>query len=155
MVKGRLIKDEELPGGCHVARYCFYDSVDVVEGESRPIIKSRAFEKGRNDKADVSFSVMEYFQGDDEEVIWQVCKFRGGLYVEDDGYYVKLNVGRIRESVHKATRTQHPFLFKPGRNPAHANLYARGLIVSVALATLATNEGKIFPVPKPIPEPVK
>lgn len=153
MARDRLIDGEEMPGDCHVARYCFYDSIETVEDEARQIIAPRAFEKGRNNRADVSFSAMEFFRGDDKEIILQVCKFRGGLRVADDGYYVKLNVGRIRESVFKAIRTQLPFLFKPGRNPAHANLYAQGLIVSVALASLATSEGTLFPVPTPVPGP--
>lgn len=155
MARDRLIPDEELPGDHHVARYCFCDSTDTIEGGSRRVITSRAFEKGRNNKADVSLSVMECFRGNDEEVIRQVCNFRGGLHVDDDGFYVKLNVGRVRESVFGATRTQLPFLFKPGRNPAHAILYARGLLVSVALASLATSEGTLFPVPTPVPGPAK
>ena len=50
--------------------------------------------------------------------------------------------------------TIHRFNFTPSRhNPAHATLYNSGLSIYEALATLANREGRLFPLPDPIPEP--
>ena len=154
MTKARLRKNKELPDDYHVARYCRPYSVKTVKGGSLRKVLPRAFENRLDDGTDVSFSVMEYFdRSTDEELIWEVCKHRGNLIVRQNGHYVKLNVGRIRETVYKETRFRHRFLFKPGKNPAHANLFARELNVAVALSSLANHEGTVSPVPNPIPDP--
>ena len=102
------------------------------------------------DTSDVSFSVMERFCGEnDEEIIRQVCEYRGNLCVEEGGFYIVMNVGRI-----KIDLPQHRALFRPTkRNPAHATLYSNDLVISTTLASIANSEGgsRLLTVPNPIP----
>lgn len=148
MTKAYLVKNEDVPSCCHVARYC--RRIRTRSSSSRRIIKRRAFDKGMGDTSDVSFSVMEWFCGEsDEEIILQVCEYRGNLCVEESGFYIIMNVGHIRVNL-----PQHRTLFKPTRrNPAHATLYSNDLVISTTLASIANSEGgsRLLPVPNPIP----
>lgn len=155
-MNSRLIKGKAVPGDFHVARYCFADTVRVIsDGMYRRVVAPRAFEKGNNPRADVSFSVMEWFDGgSDSEVIYKVCKYRGRLVVKEGGDYVKLNVGKIRSKRFEGDRRELKLNFWSGENPAHAILHSEGLMVSMELASLANSEGVLFPVPNPIPDVV-
>lgn len=149
MTKATLVEGKDVPDFCHVARYC--RKIRTRSSGSRRIIKRRAFERGKDETSDVSFSVMEWFCGEsDEDILRQVCEYRGNLCVEANGYYIVMNVGKIRVSV-----PHHKLLFSPTRrNPAHATLYANNLVVSTELASLANSEGgsSLFPMPQPLPE---
>ena len=155
-MNSRLIRDKAVPGDFHVARYCFDGTVRVVFDEGfRKVVAPRAFEKGSNRTADVSVSVMEWFDKEsDPEVIFEVCKYRGCLVVREGGDYVKLNVNKMRSKRYGGDRRKLRLIFKPDKNPAHAVLYSEGLMVSLELASLANNEGKFFPVPSPVPDVV-
>lgn len=155
MSKG-LEYGKEVPGDYHVARYCFGGTVKVVFDEGfRKVVVPRAFEKGSNRTADVSVSVMEWFDKEsDPEVIFEVCKYRGCLVVREGGDYVKLNVNKIRSKRYGGDRRKLRLIFKPDRNPAHAVLYSEGLMVSMELASLANYEGIFIPVPIPVPDVV-
>ena len=156
MVKDRLEAGKKVPSSYHVARYCFPGTVNSIKSEgNRKIVTPRAFEWRGSRTADISFSVMERFRGkNDKKVIYEVCRHRGGLEVKEDGHYVKLNVGMIRSKRYGADRRKLRITFRPGENPAHATLYTDGLMVSVELASLATEKGELFLVPNPVPEVV-
>ena len=156
MAKDRLEAGKEVPRSHHVARYCFPGTVSSVRGEgNRKIVTSRAFEWRGSRTADISFSVMEKFRKrNDKEVIYEVCRHRGRLEVKEDGHYVKLNVGMIRSKRYGADRRKLDIIFRPGENPAHATLYTEGLMVSLELASLASEKGEFFLVPKPFPDVV-
>ena len=156
MVRVRLEVGKEVPNSYHLARYCFPGTVESVrDGGERKVVTSRAFEWRGNKAAPLSFSVMEKFEGENErDVIYEVCRHRGRLVVEEDGHYVKLGVGMIRRRRYDADRRVPRIIFCPGDNPAHVTLYPDGLMVSLELASLATERGKFFPVPIPIPEVV-
>ena len=153
MTKVRLRKGKRLPSGCHVARYCKPKSVTTIGNGSRQVIKGIAFIHANKPSNDLSFSVMERFKGSDERKIKKVCKHRGGLFVEKDGWYVKLKVASISNELHNKTNCRHTFLFWPNKhNRAHATLFNSGLSIFEALATLANRKGRLFPVPDPIPD---
>lgn len=144
-----------MPDHCHVARYCAHYRVRPARYGTRPFIKQTAFHRGRCRTADISLSVMEWFDcNSDEEVIYQICKYRGNLNVEKGGYYIVLNVDIMKKTVSDSTGCQHRLvLTKSPGNPAHATFYTQNLMVSTALAALANSESKsmLFPVPDPIP----
>lgn len=148
MTKVCLVAGKDVPCCCHVARYC--RDIRTRSSGSRRIIKRRAFIRGRDKTSNVSFSVMENFSGEnDDDVLRQVCEYRGNLSVDASGYYIVMNVGKIRLNL-----PDHRLRFKPTtRNPAHATLYSNNLVVSTELASLANSEGgsKLLPVPNPIP----
>ncbi len=152
MTWSNLGHGDELPGCYDVARYCFNGTIRKVQG--KPHVVARAFEKGRDKKANISLSVMNFFHSRDKEVIWEVCKYRGGLIVCEKGNYLKLKVDRITQQLQEATNRYYPVIFTPfRRNPAHATIYPGDLQISVSLAVLANQEGEILPVPSPIPDP--
>lgn len=152
----RLEVGKVVPGEFHVARYCYEGTIRTVhDGGIRRVVEPGAFEKRRDKTADVSFSVMEWFDGEnDTKVIFKVCKYRGKLIVNVRGDYVKLNVGKIGEKRFAVDERYFEIKFKPDENPAHAILYTRGLMVSTELAVLANAEGELFPVPNPVPDAV-
>lgn len=145
-----------VPGEFHVARYCYKGTIRTVhDGGIQRVVEPDAFEKRKDKTADVSFSVMERFEGaNDTEVIYKVCKYRGKLVVSVRGDYVKLNVGKIGEKRFAVDGRQFEIKFRPDENPAHAILYTGGLMVSTELAVLANAEGELFPVPNPVPDVV-
>lgn len=156
MPRAKLEEGKDVPDHCHVARYCAHYRVRSAGSGTRPIIKRTAFHRGRRDTADISLSVMEWFDScNDEEVIYQVCKHRGNLNVENGGYYVVLNVAIMKRTVSDSTGCQHRLVFtkSPG-NPAHATFFTQNLMVSTALAALANseNQSRLYPVPDPIPD---
>ena len=151
MAKDKLVAGKPVPNSHHVARYCFPCTVKDIGNQK--VVTSRAFERRGDKTADISLSVMEKFEGkNDRDVIYKVCQYRGKLQVDDDGHYVKLNVGLIRSRRYEGDWRKFPIIFNPGDNPAHATYYTRGLMVSVELATLASQRGEIFPVPSPVPD---
>jgi hypothetical protein len=153
MARNELKAGHPVPDCHHVARYCYPCTVKDQGG--RKVVSHRAFERRGDKTADVSLSVMEYFEGEsDSDVIYKVCQQRGHLQVRENGYYVKLNVGLIGSERYERDRRRFPIVFSPGQNPAHATLYTCGLMVSVELATLATQKGQFFRVPDPIPDVV-
>lgn len=156
MLGNRLVPGKDVPDDYHVARYCFEDTIrEVIEDGIRYVVEPRAFERGRDKAADVSFSVMEKFGGgSDADLIVKVCIYRGNLGVREGGYYVKLNVGKITSERYQGDSRKLRLIFEPGYNPAHANLYSEGLMVSTELAALANREGKFFPVPSPVPDAI-
>ena len=148
MTKVCLVAGKDVPCCCHVARYC--RKIRTRSSGSRRIIKRRAFVRGKAETSDVSFSVMEKFCGkNDDDVLRQVCEYRGNLCVEANGYYIIMNAGKIRLNV----RGHRLFLNPTSRNPAHATLCSNNLVVSTELASLANSEGgsRLLPVPNPIP----
>lgn len=154
MVKDSLKAGKDVPSNYHVARYCFPNTVRFPgERSSRPVVTHRAFEWRGDGTADLSFSVTEWFRRNNaSDEIFEVCRHRGCLKIRDGGHYVKLNVGIIVNKRYGADRRNLHMLFEPGKNPAHATLYTGGLMVSLELASLASEKGEFFPVPNPIPE---
>ena len=153
MTSINLRKGKQLPDDCHVARYCKPKSVVTVKQGSQRVIRGTAFIHANNPLNALSFSVMEKFKGSDERVIKKICKHRGGLFVEKDGWYVRLNVASVMSELYNKTNYRHKFRFKPNkRNRAHATLFNSGLPIYEALATLANREGELFPMPDPIPD---
>ena len=136
-----------------MARYCKPKSVVTVRQGSQRVIRGTAFIHADNPLNSLSFSVMESFKGSNKRIIKKICKHRGRLFVEKDGWYVKLNVGSVMSELYNKTNHRHKFRFKPNRrNRAHATLFNNGLVIFEALATLANKEGKLFPMPDPIPD---
>lgn len=159
MPRTKLEDGKDVPDHCHVARYCPHYKLTHSKQGDRPKIKRNIFHTGRDETADISLSVMEWFDSTcDAEVIFQVCRHRGTLNVEAGGYYLVLNVETMKETVSDSTGCQHRLILtKKRRNPAHATFYTQNLVVSTALASIANSVSKssLFPVPRPVPPPIQ